>query len=129
MKGTHSFGFFTKFLRKCQPIIYFSHCISSFGHSFRADYRKLGGIRQLIALVPILAVTATATEHVRDDIIKSLRLKNPQCVSMGFDRPNIHFSFRNKTKQTWDDLRPFVKNIRGSVIVYVLTKNGYVLTK
>lgn len=74
--------------------------------------------------MPILAVTATATQHVRDDIISSLRLKNPQLVSMGFDRPNIHFSFRTKTKNAWDDLKPFVTNIRGSVIVYVLTRNS-----
>lgn len=43
---------------------------------------------------------------------------------MGFDRPNIHFSFRSKTKNTWDDLKPFVVNFRGSVIIYVLTKAG-----
>lgn len=41
---------------------------------------------------------------------------------MGFDRPNIHFSFCNKSKSVWDDLKPFVTNIRGSVIIYVLTK-------
>lgn len=101
-----------------------SHCISAYGHSFRADYRKLGCIRKQIPSVPILAVTATATQHVRDDIIYSLHLKNPHIVSMGFDRPNIHFSFRNKTKNVWDDLKPFVTNVRGSVIIYVLTKKG-----
>lgn len=51
-------------------------------------------------------------------------MKNPHIVSMGFDRPNIHFSFRNKTKNVWDDLKPFLINVRGSVIIYVLTKNG-----
>ena len=51
-------------------------------------------------------------------------MKNPQNISMGFDRPNIHFSFRNKSKSIWDDLKPFVTNVRGSVIIYVLTKNG-----
>ncbi|XP_031625025.1 Werner syndrome ATP-dependent helicase-like [Contarinia nasturtii] len=98
-----------------------SHCISAYGHAFRPEYRKLGCIRKEIPSIPILAITATATQHVRDDIISSLRLKNPQNVSMGFDRPNIHFSFRNKTR-VWDDLKPFVTNVRGSVIVYVLTK-------
>lgn len=43
---------------------------------------------------------------------------------MGFDRPNIHFSFRPKTKNAWDDLKPFVVNVRGSVIIYMLTKNS-----
>lgn len=101
-----------------------SHCISAYGHCFRPEYRKLGCIRKQIPSVPILAVTATATEHVRNDIIHSLRMKNPQIISMGFDRPNIHFSFRNKTKNIWEDLKPFVTNVRGSVIIYVLTKNG-----
>lgn len=71
-----------------------------------------------------MAVTATATRHVRDDIISSLHLKNVQCVSMGFDRPNIHFSFRAKTKSPWDDLKPFVLNCRGSIIIYMLTIAG-----
>lgn len=100
-----------------------SHCISAYGHAFRPEYRKLGTIRNQIASVPILAVTATATAHVREDIISSLRLKNPQIVSMGFDRPNIHFSFRPRAKKAWDDLKPFVTNARGSVIIYVLTKS------
>lgn len=103
-------------------VVKFSHCISAYGHAFRPEYRKLGSIRRTIPSVPILAVTATATRHVRDDIISSLHLKNPHCVSMGFDRPNIHFSFRPKTKSTWDDLKPFVVNSRGSMIIYLLTK-------
>lgn len=102
----------------------FSHCISAYGHAFRPEYRKLGSIRRTIPSVPILAVTATATRHVRDDIISSLHLKNPQCVLMGFDRPNIHISFRSKTKNTWDDLKPFVMNCQGSAIIYMLTKVG-----
>lgn len=101
-----------------------SHCISAYGHAFRPEYRKLGCIRKEIPSVPLLAVTATATQHVRDDIISSLHLKNPQKISMGFDRPNIHLSFRNKSKNVWDDLKPFLINVRGSVIVYVLTRNG-----
>lgn len=101
-----------------------SHCISAYGHDFRPGYRKLGCIRKTLPSVPILAVTATATQHVRDDIVSSLGLKNPQQVSMGFDRPNIHFSFRAKTKSPWDDLKPFVANVRGSVIIYVLTRNS-----
>lgn len=83
----------------------------------------MGSIRNQVSSVPILAVTATATQHVREDIVSSLRLKNPQIVSMGFDRPNIHFSFRARAKKEWDDLKPFVTNVRGSVIIYVLTKS------
>lgn len=69
-------------------------------------------------------MTATATRHVRDDIIASLHLKNPNCVSMGFDRPNIHFAFRPKTKNPWDDLKSLVVDCRGSLIIYMLTKNA-----
>lgn len=52
-----------------------AHCVSSWGHDFRASYRKLGELRNLIPDVPILAVTATATEKVRIDIIKTLQLR------------------------------------------------------
>lgn len=97
-------------------------CVSQWGHDFRTDYRRLHEIRRIIPSVPILAVTATATEHVQDDIISMLKLRNPQKVNMGFDRPNIHFSFNARGKDIWDDLKPFTTLIGGSVIIYVLQK-------
>lgn len=103
-----------------------AHCVSQWGHDFRPDYRKLGEIRAIIPKVPILAVTATATSHVREDIAKMLHMRNPQFVCMGFDRPNIEFSFLPKSKNVWDDLRSYTTNIvghRGSVIIYVLRRS------
>lgn len=82
----------------------------------------MGDIRRTVSSVPILAVTATATPHVRDDMVSMLRLKNPQVMCMGFDRANIHFSFKPKGKDIWSDLKPFTTRIRGSVIIYVLKK-------
>lgn len=99
-----------------------AHCVSQWGHDFRPDYRRLSEIRDVVKNVPILAVTATATHQVRADIAKSLRMQKTKFVCMGFDRPNIEFSFRPKGDSVWDDLRPYTVNIRGSVIVYVMRK-------
>lgn len=99
-----------------------AHCVSQWGHDFRPDYRRLSEIRSIVTKVPILAVTATATQQVRADIAQSLRMQNTRFVCMGFDRPNIEFSFRPKSDSIWDDLRPYLTNIRGSVIVYVMRK-------
>lgn len=99
-----------------------AHAISQWGHDFRTDYRKLGEIRKTVPSVPILAVTATATPHVRGDMVSMLRLKNPQVLCMGFDRSNIHFAFKAKGKDIWSDLKPLTTQIRGSVIIYVLKK-------
>lgn len=99
-----------------------AHCVSQWGHDFRTDYRRLNEIRSVVENVPILAVTATATPQVRKDIAESLRMRNPQFICMGFDRPNIEFNFRPKSDSAWDDLRPYTMNVRGSVIVYVLRR-------
>ncbi|XP_044271277.1 Werner syndrome ATP-dependent helicase-like [Tribolium madens] len=73
-----------------------AHCISSWGHDFRAQYRNLGLLRQTFPQLPIIAVTATATPRVRDDIITSLNLRDPLVVCSGFDRPNLYFEVHEK---------------------------------
>lgn len=101
-----------------------AHCVSQWGHDFRQCYRSLGRIRMRIPAVPILAVTATATDRVRLDICQSLGLRNPQSLSTGFDRANLEFIVRKKTT-VWEDLRTFVHGAnvpRGSIIVYCLTR-------
>lgn len=99
-----------------------AHCVSHWGHDFRTDYRKLGNLRSIAPSVPILAVTATATPEVRQDICHQLKMRNPQILCTGFDRPNLEFQVFPKTDSEWNDLKPFVKNVKGSVIIYVIKK-------
>lgn len=68
-----------------------AHCISQWGHDFRPDYLRLGEVRGQVR-APVLAVTATATPRVRDEIIRELRLRNPVTVVKSFDRPNLSWS-------------------------------------
>lgn len=73
-----------------------AHCISEWGHDFRPDYRSLVTIREEFPRVPIAAFTATATPRVRDDIITSLRLREPTIVRASFDRPEITYRVRRR---------------------------------
>src|SRR5947207_426478 len=68
-----------------------AHCISEWGHDFRPEYRQLAKLRTHFPDVPIMALTATATEHVRDDIIKQLKLHAPRCYVASFNRPNLTY--------------------------------------
>ena len=67
-----------------------SHCISQWGHDFRPQYTRLSDFREKFPKIPILAVTATATENVVNEIINFLKLKKPQVVTANFDRPNLY---------------------------------------
>ena len=68
-----------------------AHCISEWGHDFRPEYRELKKLRTHFPDVPIMALTATATERVRDDIIKQLKLRHPHCYIASFNRPNLTY--------------------------------------
>lgn len=68
-----------------------AHCISSWGHDFRPDYRQLGRVRERLGNPPVTALTATATEVVQEDIVTLLGLQNPVRVLTGFDRPNLRY--------------------------------------
>jgi ATP-dependent DNA helicase RecQ len=68
-----------------------AHCISEWGHDFRPEYRQLCKIRELLPTVPIMALTATATERVRGDIVHQLHLRKPGCYVASFNRPNLAY--------------------------------------
>lgn len=101
-----------------------AHCLSKWGHDFRPAYRNLGVIRKWCPRVPILAVTATATPNVRDDIVTSLGLWNPQVLCTGFDRPNLQFHVKMKSSLgIWEDVKGLLsRNVEGSIIIYCLTR-------
>lgn len=89
------------------------------GHDFRTAYRQLTILREMIPNVPILAMTATATITVRQDIIGMLKMDMPKVILTSFDRPNLEFIIHKKTTP-WNDIGPWLQNVNGSVIIYVL---------
>lgn len=99
-----------------------AHCVSQWGHDFRQDYRRLDIIRDTMPGVPLLALTATATENVRHDIAKQLKMEKPRMIAGGFDRPNLEFIVNRKGGCASGDLLPLVQNVEGSIIIYVLRK-------
>jgi ATP-dependent DNA helicase RecQ len=101
-----------------------AHCISRWGHDFRPDYRTIAQLRTRFPGVPCLALTATATKEVRDDIVTSLKLKDPLRFLSSFDRPALRLMVEQKV-QAKQKLIAFIKNQRGtSGIVYCLSRKG-----
>ena len=74
-----------------------AHCISSWGHDFRPAYRQLSILKQSFGGVPLIALTATATRPMQQDIQRSLKMEAPRELYMGFDRPNIYYTVVHKS--------------------------------
>ena len=74
-----------------------AHCISEWGHDFRPEYRQISALRKIFPDVPMMALTATATERVREDIVKQLHLRSPACYVASFNRPNLTYRVAAKS--------------------------------
>lgn len=101
-----------------------AHCISEWGHDFRPEYRRIRPIIETIGQdVPIIALTATATPKVQQDIIKNLNIPTSTIFKSSFDRPNLYYEIRPKTKDVIKDIIKYIKNNHGkSGIVYCMSR-------
>ncbi len=100
-----------------------AHCISEWGHDFRPEYRNLRNIINEIDDVPIIGLTATATEKVQEDILKTLKMTDAKTFKASFNRPNLFYEVRPKTKDVQKDIIRFIKQRPGkSGIIYCLSR-------
>ena len=101
-----------------------AHCISEWGHDFRPEYRNLRVIlEQFEQTIPIIALTATATPKVQEDVIKNLQIPKAKVFKASFNRPNLYYQVSPKTKQVDSDIIKFVKKNSGkSGIIYCLSR-------
>ena len=103
-----------------------AHCISEWGHDFRPEYRNLKSILDRINnKIPIIALTATATSKVQDDIVKNLGIKNAEVFKSSFNRPNLFYEIKQKTEDVNRDIISFIKQREGkSGIIYCLSRKN-----
>ncbi|MGA7932968.1 MAG: DNA helicase RecQ [Kovacikia sp.] len=99
-----------------------AHCVSEWGHDFRPEYRQLSQLRQHCPDIPVLALTATATERVRQDIIRQLDLRNAGVHLASFNRPNLYYEVRAKHKNSYRELLQQVRQSKGAGIIYCLSR-------
>lgn len=100
-----------------------AHCISEWGHDFRPEYRNLKNIIKQLGDVPVIGLTATATPKVQEDILKNLEMSNAVTFKASFNRPNLYYEVRTKTKNVESDIIRFIKQHKGkSGVIYCLSR-------
>jgi ATP-dependent DNA helicase RecQ len=118
---------FLEDLKRWQPALFAideAHCISEWGHDFRPEYRQLATLREQFPGVPVMALTATATERVRGDIVRQLSLKNPAVYVASFNRPNLMYRVTAKSG-AYDQVFEFLRaRPREAGIVYCQSRKG-----
>ena len=100
-----------------------AHCISQWGYDFRPSYTRIADIRRLLPDCPVLALTATATPEVVDDIQRQLAFRAPNVFRMSFDRPNLSYVVRT-TDDKERELCHILDSLSGSVIIYMRSRKG-----
>lgn len=100
-----------------------AHCISEWGHDFRPEYRNLRHIIKQLGDVPVIGLTATATPKVQEDILKNLDMSDAKTFKASFNRPNLFYDVRPKTKNIEADIIRFIRQYKGkSGIIYCLSR-------
>jgi len=101
-----------------------AHCVSEWGHDFRPEYRQIPKLRRLLPHVPLMALTATATERVRVDIVNHLNLRDPKCFVASFNRPNLTYRVIAKDKPLQQIIDFIKKRDHESGIVYCASRKS-----
>ena len=100
-----------------------AHCISEWGHDFRPEYRRIHPIVERIGKAPIIALTATATPKVQNDIQKNLDMMHAKVFKSSFNRPNLYYEVRTKTDSVDKEIVKYIRNMNGkSGIIYCLSR-------
>lgn len=100
-----------------------AHCISEWGHDFRPEYRNLRNIIRMLGDIPIIGLTATATPKVQEDILKNLDMPDANTFKASFNRPNLYYEVRTKTKNVESDIIRFIRQHKGkSGVIYCLSR-------
>ena len=106
----------------CMIAIDEAHCLSSYGFDFRPKYKEIVKLRKLLTNVPVLAVTATATDKVIIDIKALMQMTNCDLIKTSFDRPNLNINVKMQTQNTIEIIIDIINTSNGPAIVYCLTK-------
>jgi len=99
-----------------------AHCVSQWGHDFRPEYVRLGELREMFPDVPMLALTATADEHTREDVTRRLKLEEAECFVASFDRPNIRYLIAEKRQPLTQILQFLECWPNASGVIYCLSR-------